>query len=241
MNRRRGFIVLGMLLGFLTLIITGLVIAKSIADPSRIPAVIISLTIFPIAILMRRVKAIYWKQLRSLLLHKWYVFLAGRLTRVPLWRLIIHDWSKFMPIEFPRYARYKYGNGTKEEWAIGWLHHMHHEGHHSEHWIILWHGDPVFYSGIGGEDITKYVSILPMPETYVREMIADMLATSKQVTGSWDIANWLNQNGPEMHLHDETIALINQVLYEIGYNLTDNCDWSWVAGRNLFMRKKWFD
>ncbi len=172
---------------------------------------------------------IYLKQLKSLLIHKWYVLQAGRLTGVPLWRLIIHDWSKFTLTEFFRYARYKYGNGTNEEWSIGWLHHFHCEAHHSEHWIILWHGDPDFYSGIGGKDIAKYVSILPIPETYVREMIADMLATSKEVTGAWDISVWLNQNGPEMHLHDETVTLIDKVMKEIGFELTDNCDWSWIA------------
>lgn len=173
---------------------------------------------------------IYWRQLKSLLIHKWYVFLAGRLVGVPLWRLISHDWSKFTPTEFFRYARYKYGNGTKEEWAKGWLHHLHCEAHHPEHWIILWHGNPDFYSGIGGEDIAEYVSILPMPELFVREMVADMHATSKQITGSWDISKWLNSNGPKMHLHDDTIALIDKVMQEIGYSLTDNCDWSWIAG-----------
>lgn len=65
---------------------------------------------------------IYWEQLKSLLLHKWYVLLAGRIIGVSLWRLIIHDWSKFSPTEFFRYARYKYRDGGREEWAIGWLH-----------------------------------------------------------------------------------------------------------------------
>lgn len=176
---------------------------------------------------------IYWQQLKSLLIHKWLVFQAGRLTGVPLWRLVIHDWSKFTPTEFFRYARYKYGDGTNEEWAIGWLHHLHYEAHHPEHWIILWHGSPDFYSGIGGKDIAAYVSILPMPELFVREMIADMHGTSKQITGSWDISKWLNENGPKIHFHDETITLIDAIMYEIGYNLTDNCDWSWIAGQEF--------
>ncbi len=175
---------------------------------------------------------IYLKQLRSLILHKWYVFYAGRRIGVPLWRLIIHDWSKFTPTEFPRYARYKYGNGTRAEWATSWFHHFHHEAHHPEHWIILWHGNPDFYSGIGGQDIAKYVSIFPMPEVCVREMIADMHGTSRQAD-SWNISEWLNNNGPKMHFHDETITLIDKVMKEIGYELTDNCDWSWIATRDF--------
>ena len=176
---------------------------------------------------------IYWWQLESLLIHKWFVLRAGRMIGVSLWRLIIHDWSKFMPIEFFRYARYKYQDGVRKEWAIGWLHHFHCEAHHAEHWIVLWHGDPDFYSEIGYQDIAKYVAVKPMPEIYVREMLADMHATSKQVTGSWDISKWLNKNGPKIHFHDETITLIDKVMKEIGYTLTDNCDWSWIASRKF--------
>lgn len=30
---------------------------------------------------------------------------------------------------------------------------------------------------------------------------------------------WLNQNGPKMHLHDETITLIDKIMKEVGYAL----------------------
>lgn len=173
---------------------------------------------------------IYWRQLKSLIRHKWYVFQAGRLTGVPLWRLIIHDFSKFSAVEFINYARYKYGVKSKMGWARAWLHHMHHNQHHPEHWVLSWRGSPDFYDGIG-EHIEMFVTLLPMPETYVREMIADMMATSKELTGSGDIAAWLNKNGPDMRLHDNTITLIDKVLKEVGYSLTDNCDWSWIESR----------
>lgn len=77
-----------------------------------------------------------------------------------------------------------------------------------------------------------------MPETYVREMIADMMATSKEVTGSYDIAVWLNENGPKMRLHDETVTRLDSVMREIGYFSTDNCDWSWMAGSKFRMLDK---
>lgn len=80
-----------------------------------------------------------------------------------------------------------------------------------------------------GQGIAPFVTLLPMPETYVREMIADMMGSSKGYTGSWDIAEWLNQNGPDMHLHDDTITFIDKVMKEIGYTLSDNCDWSWIG------------
>ena len=92
---------------------------------------------------------IYLKQLNSLLTHKWYVFLAGRMVGFPLFWLIIHDWSKFMPVEFINYARYKYGVKYKPGWAKAWLHHLHHNPHHPEHWILSWRGNPDFYNDLG--------------------------------------------------------------------------------------------
>ena len=41
--------------------------------------------------------------------HKWFVFLAGIKTSAPLWRLIIHDWSKLTPAEWSPYVEMFYG------------------------------------------------------------------------------------------------------------------------------------
>lgn len=179
---------------------------------------------------------VYLKQLKSLLTHKWYVLKAGLMIGgIPLWRLIIHDWSKFSPTEFFRYSRWKYGNATNKSWSVGWLHHLHCSPHHPEHWVLSWHGTPDFYAGIG-KDIAPFVSVLPMPETYVREMIADMMATSKEITGYWDIAKWLNEKGAKIHFHDDTTVIMYKVMVELGYFFTDNCDWSYMAGNKF---RKW--
>ena len=37
--------------------------------------------------------------------HKWWVLVAGLRTKAPLWRLLIHDWSKFTPAEWTPYVR----------------------------------------------------------------------------------------------------------------------------------------
>lgn len=171
---------------------------------------------------------IYWEQFKSVLIHKWYVLLAGRLVRVPLWRLIIHDWSKFTPTELFGYAGNIGGSTDKGRWAKSWLHHLHYNPHHPEHWILSWRGNLEFYNDLASP-IAPFVVLLPMPEIYVREMLADWMGSSKGYTSSWDISTWLNENGPNMHLHDDTIILINEVMKEIGYNLSDNCDWSWVV------------
>lgn len=108
---------------------------------------------------------IYLKQLKSVLIHKWYVFLAGRLTKVPLWRLIIHDWSKFTLTELFGYAGNIGGVTSKSKWARSWLHHLHCNPHHPEHWILSWRGNLEFYNELA-KPIASFVVLLPMPEKY---------------------------------------------------------------------------
>lgn len=174
---------------------------------------------------MERVRdiVIYLQFLWSLLQHKWYFFQAGRLTGVSLWTRIIHDWSKFTPTEFFRYARNFHGDYSQSpndrekvslEFTYAWLHHENSNPHHWGHWIPR-------TGKMANEP-------LAMPEKYVREMIADCLGASKAYTGSWNIAVWLNENGPSWQLHCETERLIATILIELGYFITDNCLWSWM-------------
>lgn len=52
--------------------------------------------------------------LRYLLRHKLFVFQAGLKTGAPIWRLIIHDWSKFLPSEWIPYVEKFYGRKPEE-------------------------------------------------------------------------------------------------------------------------------
>ena len=51
----------------------------------------------------------FFKYLSYIIRHKYYVLVAGLKVRAPLFRLIIHDWSKFLPYEFAPYMNYFYG------------------------------------------------------------------------------------------------------------------------------------
>jgi len=180
--------------------------------------------------------SIYLEQLKSLMFHKWHVLKVGLIVgNIPLWRLVIHDWSKFAPVEFINYSRYKYGVKNKAEWAKAWFHHLHHNPHHPEHWLLSWRGNPNFYDGLG-ESRGPFITTLAMPEIYVREMIVDFMATSKELTGSYDISLWLNQNGPAMLLHNDTEIRLDRIMTELGYVLTGNCMWSYMAGRKVIER-----
>jgi len=75
--------------------------------------------------------------------HKWFVFRAGRKTHAPLWRLLVHDWSKFLPSEWLPYARTFYkSDGSKQyvespEFNAAWLKHIHRNPHHWQHWVLV--------------------------------------------------------------------------------------------------------
>jgi len=171
---------------------------------------------------------IYLQFVRLLLRHKWYVLRAGIVTGVPFWRLLIHDLSKFSPAEFVTYAKNFHGDYSgspndrehvARDFQFAWLHHENANPHHWGYWIPR-----------SGKHANEP---LPMPETYVREMIADCMGASKAYTGSWDIACWLNENGRKWILHPETERLIAVVMIEMHYIITDNCPWSWMGSQRV--------
>ena len=153
---------------------------------------------------------IYWKHFKSIVIHKWFVFLAGLRLGVPVWRLVVHDWQKFTHWEFKAYARNFQFKGEKAEkagfdFSYAWLHHENTAPHHWGYWIPR---------------AGRYANMpLPMPETYVREMVADWLGASRAYTGSWDMHDWLQKNlsGIVDNMCNETWDILEDVLIEIGY------------------------
>src|SRR6266496_5313545 len=113
------------------------------------------------------------RYLRYVILHKWYVFRAGRkLGGIPFWRLIIHDYSKFSKAEWTPYVNKFFNKGFKpsdpDEFSRAWNHHLHNNPHHWEFWI-----NPATNK------------VLDMPTYFVREMVADWLGAGRGITGSW--------------------------------------------------------
>lgn len=133
--------------------------------------------------------------------HKWFVLVAGLRTGAPLWRLLIHDWSKFLPSEWGPYVRWFYGPEPAVVKAAAfdraWLHHQHANPHHWQHWILREHD--------GG---TK---TLAMPEHFAREMVADWMGAGRAITGRWEVAEWYAKNREKI-LHPSTRALVRRLL-----------------------------
>lgn len=159
----------------------------------------------------------HWKYFKYLIRHKWFVFVAGLRCGVPAWRLVIHDWSKFLPCEWFPYARFFYGNlpsweqaklwpgyggATKEsakiQFDVAWLHHQHLNPHHWQHWVLR-------------ED-SGAVKLLEMPERLWREMVADWMGAGRAITGKWEAAAWYSKNGEIIQLAPQTRIHVEKLL-----------------------------
>ena len=184
----------------------------------------------------------YLRLIKTVLLHKWYVFRAGRRLKVPFWRLVVHDLSKFSPSEFAAYARNFYGDRSDPYgFDRAWLHHQNRNDHHWEYWaardgnekLIAFNTtrglllireeslplDSALLPGlIAGVPVTvPSLTVSCMSITCVREMVADWFAAGKAYNGAWPNPadyTWYRQNRPRMHLHPGTEAFISEVLNE---------------------------
>jgi len=135
--------------------------------------------------------------------HKWFVFRAGLWTHAPLWRLLIHDWSKMSRAEWSAYVRSFYGKQgrtpeVRAAFDAAWLHHQHRNPHHWQHWLLREDDGP-----------TK---ALPMPPKLVREMVADWMGAGRAITGQWEVGKWYAANASKIVLADETRAEVAAIL-----------------------------
>jgi hypothetical protein len=100
----------------------------------------------------------YWKYLKYVIRHKWYVFIECCKLGIPV-RGLLHDLSKLLPSEFFPYAQYFYGNNfpneqwhgdirlhipykwtvdsVKEAFDLAWLKHQKRNLHHWQYWLLV--------------------------------------------------------------------------------------------------------
>lgn len=142
----------------------------------------------------------HWSYVKYLARHKAFVFLAGLVLRVSLWRLIIHDWHKFTPFEWRGYVETFYDvNGTKRyvptsAFDHAWNHHQKVGKHHWQYWVMI--------------TDNGQLKPLDMPEKYIREMIADWWGAGRTITGKWDAITWYRKNEAKMMFSDLTRARV---------------------------------
>lgn len=148
----------------------------------------------------------HWSYLKYVVRHKWFVFIASfRITVIPpLWRMIVHDMSKFRPSEWFPYAETFYApDGSKqykptEDFDIAWLHHQHRNPHHWQYWMLK-------------QDNGK-TKVIDMPREYIIEMVADWMGAGKAITGEWEVKEWYGNNKHKIVMSDKTKELVEWII-----------------------------
>ena len=115
-----------------------------------------------------------------------------------------HDLSKYSAEEYEAYDNYFYGKQTekaKADFNYAWLHHIHNNPHHWQHWVLI------------NDDDGTYA--LEMPKEYVIEMLSDWWAFSHQSGNLYEIFDWYKEHTKKMILHNNTKKLVEDILNKI--------------------------
>ena len=154
----------------------------------------------------------FWGHLRTILHHKnlvrHYCFRAGLYKQG-----IMHDWSKYSPVEFINSVRNfqggkkspNFGEKATKGYSSSWLHHNGRNRHHFEYWIDFTLNPD---EGLQG---------MPMPTRYVLEMFCDRIAASKNYNrknydDSFPLA-YYEKNKSHYILHKDTKELLERLLH----------------------------
>lgn len=152
-----------------------------------------------------RIVLLFFRYNWFLVEHKCHVLWFGiiRVGGIPLWNLLVHDLTKFSRKEYlPRFRRFFLRSITAHDpaWLGALSHHLEHNEHHWEFWCI--HG-----------------RASPIPEVYVREMVADWLAVNhrkRRKEESPPLPQWLKEEYPRMQLHPRSVARLIRILESVG-------------------------
>jgi hypothetical protein len=146
--------------------------------------------------------------LSLVLRHKWRVFVNCCRCGIP-WRGIVHDLSKFSPVEFFESVKYYQGNRSPigacrraTGMSEAWLHHKGRNKHHIEYWL-----DPE-------------CAVTPMmPYKYAVECVCDKLAATHVYAGKnyekrLPLHHW-RLHGNKVDGNPKTMAFIEGVFIDI--------------------------
>lgn len=175
----------------------------------------------------------FFRHLKTVCRHKYWVFYYCCKAGMPV-RGLLHDMSKFSPVEFFEGVKYYQGHRSpidacKEEngYSKGWLHHKARNKHHFDYWIDK------------NENGEWYP--IQMPYKYAVEMVCDYLAAGRTYMGkdfsyAAEYEWWKHNNHKElMHFLTRTfveytldaiskygIECFNRVELEEFYNVLDD-------------------
>lgn len=142
-------------------------------------------------------------------------------------QVLDHDKSKNDKKEYDAYNNYFYSERTPEvekQFDYAWLHHLHHNKHHWQYWILKEDDSYV-------EDDKIIVKALDMPDNFVLEMIADWWSfswkqylTTKNKQDLYEIFNWYDEHVDKIVLSNSTKDRVELMLNKIKEKLDSHDD-----------------
>lgn len=147
------------------------------------------------------------------------------------WQGLLHDLSKYTPIEFFAGAKYYQGTCSPNNaerldrgYSAAWLHHKGHNKHHLEYWID-------YAINNTPDSIAHPMCGVEIPRKYVAEMFCDRVAASMNYLGDTytNAAPWEYYNKFKSHylIHPNTAALIEEAL-RVLKDEGMQCAFNWV-------------
>ena len=150
-----------------------------------------------------------WQHFKTITRHRWLV--RQGCFRVGLyWQGLIHDLSKYAPVEFWTGAKYYQGdrspnNAEKEDkgYSESWIHHKGRNRHHYEYWTDM-------------SMVTRNYEPVPMPRKYLAEMVMDrraacMVYQGKNYTPGSALTYFLKSREREL-MHPQTKQELEYIL-----------------------------
>ena len=125
----------------------------------------------------------------------------------------LHDSSKFNMAEYDAYDAYFYGEKDEDEFSRAWLHHIHVNEHHWQHWVLV--------NGYGKFGDPGVVTAIEMPKVHAFEMVADWWSFSWRKGDLHEVFGWYEDHKEKIVLHPNTRAYVERILSEMGERIGD--------------------
>lgn len=149
---------------------------------------------------------------------KGYDWLATNLPEcvddIATFNIDIHDASKDEAAEYDAYDKYFYGSKKTsdiiEAFNYAWLHHIHFNPHHWQHWVLI------------NDEPDEGETVLEMPYHYILEMICDWWSFSWSKDDLTEIFSWYDSHKKYIKLHNNTRSIVEEILGLIKDKLEEN-------------------
>ena len=124
-----------------------------------------------------------------------------------------HDSSKTSQEEYDAYDANFYGRNKSwvvvSEFKKAWLHHIHNNPHHWQHWVLI------------NDEAAEGTECIPMPLEYALEMVCDWWSFSWNSGNLTEIYDWYVEHKDNMKLHYNTRIFVEDLIDAIMVKLEE--------------------